>query len=109
MLLSIKERLVMNMIMEQQSGRYDALKLIRKFREDLSFSEDEIKEINLRSEDGVGFRWDKEIQKDIPIGDVVVGMIKKQFQKLDKEERLMEDHLEIYQKFVVEKDKSKEN
>lgn len=102
MILSIKERLVLNMIMEPQAGRYDALKLIRKLREDLSFSEIEIKDINLRSEDGAGFRWDKEVQKDIDIGEVVVAMIKKQFQKLDKEERLHEDHLEIYQKFVVE-------
>jgi len=104
MILSIKERLVLSMIMEQQAGRFDALKLIRKFREDLSFSEEEIKEINLRSEDGVGFRWDtdKEVQKDIPINEVVQDMIKKQFQKLDREERLMEDHLDIYGKFVKE-------
>ena len=99
MILTIKERLVLNMVMEQQSGRYDALKLIRKLREDLSFSESEIKEINLRNEDK-GFIWDKEIEKDIPIGEVVMGIIKKQFQKLDREERLMEDHLDIYAKFV---------
>lgn len=100
MVLSIKERLVLSMIMEQQAGRFDALKLIRKLREDLSFSEDEIKEINLRSEDGVGFKWDKESPKDILIGDVVMSVIKKQFQKLDREERLMEDHMDIYAKFV---------
>lgn len=100
MILSIKERLVLNMIMEQQAGRFDTLKLIRKLREDLSFSENEIKEINLRSEDGAGFRWDKETQKDIEIGEVVINMIRKQFQKLDREERLMEDHLEIYTRFI---------
>ena len=102
MLLSIKERLVLNMIMEQQAGRFDALKLIRKFRENLSFSESEIKEVNLRSEDGIGFKWDKELQKDVEIGDIVSNMIKKQFQKLDREERLFEDHLDIYAKFVVD-------
>jgi len=100
MILSIKERLVLNMVMEQQAGRFDTLKLIRKLREDLSFSEPEIKEINLRSEDGAGFRWDKEVEKDIPIGDVVMAAIKKQFQKLDREERLMEDHMDIYTKFM---------
>lgn len=100
MILSIKERLVLNMIMEQQAGRFDALKLIRKLREDLSFSEVEIKEINLRSEDGVGFKWDKETAKDIDIGEVVLNMIRKQFQKLDREERLMEDHMDIFTRFV---------
>ena len=100
MILSIKERLVLNMIMEPQSGRYDALKLVRKLREGLSFSEDEIKEVNLRSEDGAGFRWDKEIAKDIEIGEVIMGMLKKQFQKLDTEEKLQEDHMDIYSKFV---------
>jgi len=102
MILSTKERLVLSMIMEPQAGRFDALKLIRKFRENLSFSESEIKEINLRSEDGVGYKWDKEVQKDVEIGDVVSNMIKKQFQKLDREERLFEDHMAIYEKFVVD-------
>lgn len=100
MILSIKERLILNMIMEQQAGRFDTLKLIRKFREELSFSEPEIKEINLRSEDGKGFKWDKESPKDVLIGDTVMGAIKKQFQKLDREEKLMEDHMDIYTKFV---------
>lgn len=99
MILSIKERLVLNMVMEQQSGRYDTLKLVRKLREDLSFSEDEIKKVSLRTEDG-GFKWDGEIEKDISLSDVMLGVIKKQFEKLDREERLMEDHLEIYGKFM---------
>lgn len=100
MILSTKERLVLSMIMEPQAGRFDALKLIRKFREDLSFSQDEIKEINLRAEDGGSFRWDKEIIKDVEIGEVTLNIIRKQFQKLDREERLMEDHLDLFVKFV---------
>ena len=100
MKLSIKERLVLNMIMEKQAGRYDTLKLLRKFREDLSFTEEEIKDINLQSVDGQGFKWDKELDKDVPIGDTVMGVIKNQFQKLDREERLMEDHMDLYSKFM---------
>ena len=100
MILSTKERLVLSMIMEQQAGRFDTLKLLRKFREDLSFSEAEIKEINLRTEDGTGFRWDKEAKKDVSIDDIVMDMIRKQFQKLDREEKLMEDHMDLYTKFV---------
>ncbi len=100
MILSTKERLVLSMIMEPQAGRFDALKLIRKFREDLSFSPDEIKEINLRAEENGSFRWDKEITKDVEIGEITIGIIRKQFQKLDREERLMEDHLDLYLKFT---------
>ena len=100
MILSTKERLVLSMIMEPQAGRFDALKLIRKFREDLSFSQDEIKEINLRAEENGSFRWDKEITKDVDIGEITMGIIKKQFQKLDREERLQEDHLDLYMKFT---------
>ncbi len=100
MILSTKERLVLSMIMEPQAGRFDALKLIRKFREDLSFSPDEIKDINLRAEENGSFRWDKEITKDVEIGEVTMNIIKKQFQKLDREERLAEDHLDLYLKFV---------
>jgi hypothetical protein len=103
MILSVKERLVLSMIMEQQAGRADVLKLIRKFREDLSFSEAEIRQINLKqNDDGTGFVWDpdKGVEKDVPIGEVAMGVIKKQFQKLDREERLMEEHLDLYAKFV---------
>ena len=100
MILSTKERLVLSMIMEPQAGRFDALKLIRKFREDLSFSQDEIKEINLRQEDAGNFRWDKELTKDVDIGEITMGIIKKQFQKLDREERLQEDHLDLFMKFT---------
>ena len=106
MQLSIKERLVLSMIMEPQAGRYDALKLVRKFREDLSFSETEIKNINLKSEDGQGFKWDNKegTDKDVPINEVVQNIIKKQFEKLDREERLQEDHMPIYEKFVTKKE-----
>ena len=102
MILNIKERLVLSMIMEPQAGRFDALKLIRKFREELSFSEEEIKKIDLRIDEGKGYKWDPErsIEKDIPVGDVVLNMIKNQFLKLEREERLFEDHLDIYSRFV---------
>lgn len=98
--LKIRERIVLNMIMEPQAGRYDVLKLIRKLREDLSFSESEIKEVNLRAEEGGSFRWDKEFVKDVEIGEVTMGVIKKQFEKLEKEGKLHETHMDIYEKFV---------
>lgn len=98
--LKIKDRIVLNMVMEPQAGRYDVLKLVRKLREDLSFSEQEIKEVNLRAEEGGGYRWDKELVKDVEIGEVTMGVIKKQFEKLDKEGRLHETHMDIYEKFV---------
>jgi len=104
MILSIKERLVLSMIMEPQAGRYDALKLVRRFREDLSFSEAEIKEVDLQSADGQGFKWSKEVSKDIPINEVVQNIIKKQFEKLDREERLQEGHLDIFTKFVAKEE-----
>lgn len=101
--LSVKERLVLSMILEPQAGRYDALKMLRKFREELSFSEDEIKAINLHPEEGLGYKWEpkNEKPKDIEVNDVMLNIIKKQFQKLDKEERLHESHFDLYEKFMA--------
>ena len=98
--LKNRERIVLSMILEPQAGRYDVLKLVRKLREDLSFSESEIKEVNLRAEEGGGYRWDKDLVKDVEIGEVTMGVIKKQFEKLEKEGRLHETHMDIYEKFV---------
>ena len=83
-------------------------------------SQEEAKEINLRLRDdsmdaecpscktkfqipikgGGGYAWDKEVTKDVEINDVISNIIKKQFQKLDREERLQEDHLDLYMKFT---------
>ena len=98
--LSTKERIVLNMIMEPQAGRYDTLKIVRKLREDLSFSEEEIKECGLQARDDGGLSWTKTIDKEVAIGEVAMGIIKKQFEKLDKEGKLHETHLDIYEKFV---------
>lgn len=98
--LKIKDRIVLSMIMEPQAGRYDVLKMIRQFREDLSFTAEEIEATNLRNEEKVGYRWDKEISKDVPVGDVLMGIIKKQFEKMEQEGRLHETHLDIYEKFI---------
>jgi len=98
--LNVKERIVLNMIMEPQSGQYATLKIVRKLREDLSFSEEEIKETGLEGNQDGGLTWKKSITKEIAIGEVAMGLIKKQFEKLDKEGKLHETHMDIYEKFV---------
>ena len=69
--LSIKERLLLSGVLPQQ-GNIATLKIVRQLKEDLSFSEEEFKEINLQKSGEDGFRWDKDISKDIQIGEKAV-------------------------------------
>ena len=62
--LKITERLALLDVLPKE-GSYITLKIIHQLRESLSFSEDEIKQLNLRM-DGATVQWDvkQEVIKD---------------------------------------------
>jgi len=104
MLLSVQERLVLLQAFMPPAppmrGGFAALGLLRKFKEDLSFSEKEHKELELRS-DGDMMQWNPQKAKDkeVEVGDVVRGMIVQRFKELDEQQVLTEDHLFVIEKF----------
>ncbi len=101
--LTIIERLALLPILPGE-GSFITLKLLRQFKEELSFSEQEHKTLNLRVEDGLT-RWNIKKQEDgikeIKIGEVMKNIVKDTLQKLDKQEKLQEIHMSLYEKFVV--------
>jgi len=71
MLLTVKERIVLGQALIGVRGNLTELRIIRQLREDLSFSEEEHKELNIQIEgDGIFWNTEGEQPKEIEIGDV---------------------------------------
>lgn len=102
--LTFLERIALLQILPRE-GAYLTLKIIRVLREDLSFSEDEHTELKFREEGG-RMHWDPAVSatKDVAVGekalDVIVGALK----KMDKEGKLTQDYMDLYERFVTSKD-----
>jgi hypothetical protein len=101
MLLNTKERLILIASLPKE-GDYTTLKIVRKLREDLSFTEEEHKALQFVSNPEGMLNWQPSGDKsvEIEIGDKAREIIKSALMKLDAEKRLTEDHLELYERFV---------
>ncbi len=101
--LGVFDRLILLNILPRE-GDFTTLKIIRKLREDLSFTEEEHKQLQFKMLDGGRVEWkqDGDIPKEIPIGekanDVIVGVLK----KLNADKKLMDQHYSVYERFIGE-------
>jgi hypothetical protein len=105
--LKTYERLILLNALPRE-GDITTLKIIRKLREDLSFSEAEHKALNITDKnpqtgdvDGLVY-WNHEadIPKDVQIGEKAMDIIKNTFEMLNKQKKLREEHLDIYERFI---------
>lgn len=108
MKLTVFERLLLNTILAQHQDGFLNLGLMRKAREDLSFTEDENRIYQPKTENGqaiwrvlddVGNPIPQE--KDIEIGETVTNIIRNELKKLNDAKMLKDDHFTLYEKFVV--------
>jgi hypothetical protein len=103
MILTVKQRLLLGAILPNQ-GDFTTLKIITKLQQDLSFSEEEHKLLQFSTDAEKGFtHWnaaaEKDVQKDVPMGEKAQDIIKDALKKLNSEKRLQMDQLELYEKF----------
>lgn len=106
MRFTIKERLILLDVMPA-TGSSTTLRLQREFREALSFSEEENLQFKI-VQTGKQVLWDQDAEakaepKEIAFGPIIYGVIKKAFGKLDKEEQLQEDFLDVYDRWMAMK------
>ena len=102
--LSVFDRLILLNILPHE-GDFTTLKIIRKLREDLSFSEDEHKVLEFKNEGGnVQWKQAGDVPKEVVIGEKASDLIADVLKKLDKEKKLQEQHYRIYELFVENKD-----
>ncbi len=102
MKLNVFERLALLNVLPKQ-GNFVTLKIIRELKEDLSFDEKEIKELELTvdSENG-NATWnpEKDKGKEIEIGGQANKVIVEALEKLDKQNKMTENHMSLYEKFI---------
>ena len=100
MQLGVFDRLILLNILPKE-GDFTTLKIVRKLREDLSFTEAEHKALQFQQEEG-NVKWQSEADKltEIAIGEKAMDIIKDVLKKLDKDKKLSEQHYNIYEKFV---------
>ena len=108
MILDVHERLaLMNLLPAQED--YKALKTIRRAREMLSFTPEEMKILEMVTKPGADGKqnvtWDNdkvhEVVKDCPIDEYTTNLFRDELAKLDDKHKLTEQTTSIYEKFVV--------
>ena len=106
--LSVKDRLVLDMLMPKQGSAFD-LVVSRNFSKRIEFGADEQEALNLRMEDGQ-LKWDSEKEKTIEVEFKVreVSVIKKAVENLDKNNNLGIEAFEVCEKLDLLPDSVKE-
>lgn len=100
MLLKVMDRLVVLSLLPKEAD-FGALRIAHELRMNLSFSEEERQSLAMH-EQGDQLLWSNEadLGKEVAIGPGAAGMIVDALRKLDKEKKLTEDHLGIYERFI---------
>jgi len=135
MKLAVYERLMLQNILPQE-GDFITLKLVRKLRESLAFSEKEIAEIDFKNhwkcpkcnkvelsanvikcqDCGIymipagSVTWDEEkainVIKDVHMGKSMEKLCETVLQKLSDEKKLTEQHMSLFEKFVASEEEA---
>ena len=104
MLLSNTERLQLLGILPNE-GSIATLRIVRELREALSFGEEETAESGLKVEETgeagtYNFSWERELTKDVPVGEVARKVIVDAFTQLDRQQKVPADLLPLYERFA---------
>ena len=99
--LTIRERVILLSILPKE-GNYTMLKILTNLRMSLSFTEEEVKKWNIVSDpDTMQTRWDSDAEAvEIPIGEKATDIIVDAFKKLNRENKLVEEMLDTYERFI---------
>lgn len=103
--LTLFERFVVRTLLPVE-GSYSTLKIVWELQMELATTEEENKLAGLEDLPGGGTdaeNWDAVEPKEIVFGDITKGLIVDALKKLDEQERLTQQHISIYEKFVLGK------
>lgn len=101
MLFSVKERLLLLNVFPPTSGNIIFVRIIRQFRDALSFSEEEAARLKFSFVENQTSWEDDGSEKEIECGPQVLEFIKRGLQALDAQERVTEDLLPLFDRFVA--------
>ena len=97
--LDVMQRLLLLHILPKE-GDITMVRILRKLREDLSFTEEEHQKLNLRTE-GPALVWDdKTYTKNVEIGLKAREMIVASLNRLNEQKKLTEEFLSLWEVFI---------
>ncbi|MFA6972954.1 MAG: hypothetical protein WC208_16345 [Gallionella sp.] len=100
--LNVVERLNLLSILPKE-GNFITLKIVHRLREALSFTELEVKALNIRPGTEAGtVQWDTvaDIPKEVSIGEKATDIIVEALKELDKQKKLTDQYFGLYEKFI---------
>lgn len=99
--LNLPERLVLLDVLPKE-GNFLAMRTMRKLRESLALSPEEIDEYEVKiGENRISWNPQKsEFFKEFDFEEYVVGVIKLKLKELSEKEKLEEKHITLFEKFV---------
>ena len=83
-------------------GTFVSLKIVQDLKLKLSLNEEELKECEVKETEG-GITWnpEKDIGKEIPIGEKASDIIVMALKKRDRDGELTEQEIPVYEKFIT--------
>lgn len=98
--LDVKARITLLNILPREADVV-TVRILKDLKADLGLSEEEIKRTNIRQEGNMGLVWDKskDMPKEIVIGPTGRGVIKSTLEKLDREKKITDDILPLWDMF----------
>lgn len=103
MKLEVHERLIVLDLLPKEDD-YAGMKALRRFKEGVNFSPDEVEYFELKIENGQ-YKWNSarsaEKVKDVPMELYVTDILRDALSKLNKEHKLREEHMSLYDKLIV--------
>jgi hypothetical protein len=107
-LLSISERIVLASSALPPESDFVTLKLVRKIKDQIGFSDEELREFEISSDQTEGgitrFKWNtsKERSIEFEFGQKSVEVIKQSLDTLANKKKANEQHLDLWEKFNKE-------
>lgn len=102
MKLNLHDRLIFLSLLPREEN-FSTMRIIRKVSKDLGITDEEYKEYEVKQLENGKISFDPvkgQEEKEFEIGEVAIHLIKTALEKLDKEKKLVQEHLSIYEKFV---------
>lgn len=100
--LSFVDRFALLQVLPAE-GSVMTLRILRDLKDELGFSEEEVKKSKLKEVTG-GVQWDagvvEKMHKDIPMGEKARDIIRESLEGLEKQKKLKLEFLDLYERFV---------
>jgi len=101
--LTVKQRIDLQSILPAK-GDFVTVKMLRVLREDLSFSQKEIEQLNLVKNPNGTVEWSIEAGdkciKEVAIPETIINNVKETLERLNTAKQITDSHLDFYEMFM---------